>query len=77
MSDPLDYHLWVLSFILSTPYRKRPMHSRAAYDVTKLRFLRRVGEVQPAPFGSCAATALRCGKVKLLNRVLMMQLCDA
>ena len=53
------------------------MHTRAEYDMTQLRHLRRVGEVQPAPFGACAATTQRCGKVKLLKRVFMMQMCDA
>ena len=53
------------------------MHTRTAYDVTQLRYLRRVGEVQPAPFAACAATVQRCSKVKLLKRVFMMQMCDA
>ena len=77
VTDSLDYHLWALSLIMSTPYRERPMHSRSAYDVTHLRYLRRVGEVQPAPHGACAAAVQRCGKVKLLKRVYMMQMCDA
>ena len=77
VTDSLDYHLWALSLILSTPYRERPMHSRSAYDVTQLRYLRRVGEVQPAPHGACAAEVLRRGKVKILKRVYMMQMCDA
>ena len=77
VTDSLDYHLWALSLIMSTPYRERPMHSRSAYDVTQLRYLRRVGEVQPAPHGACAAAVLRCGKVKILKRVYMMQMCDA
>ena len=42
MTDPLDYHLWALSLIMGTPYRERPMHTRTAYDVTQLRYLRRV-----------------------------------
>ena len=53
------------------------MHCRSAYDVTQLRYLRRVGKVQPAPHGACAAAVQRCGKVKLLERVFMMQMCDA
>ena len=77
VADSLDYHLWALSLIMGTPYRERPMHSRAAYDVTQLRYLRRVGEVQPAPYAACAATVQRCSKVKLLKRVYMMQMCDA
>ena len=53
------------------------MHSRTAYDVAQLRHLRRVGEVQSAPFAACAATVQRCSKAKLLKRVLMMQMCGA
>ena len=59
VTDSLDDHLWALSLIMGTPYRERPMHSRSAYDVTQLRYLRRVGEVQPAPHAACAATAQR------------------
>ena len=77
VTDSLDYHLWALSLILSTPYRERPMHTRSDYDVTQLRYLRRVGEVQPAPSGACTAEVLRRGKVKILKRVYMMQMCDA
>ena len=75
--DPLDCHWRALSLIMSTPYRERPIHSRSAYDVTHLRYLRRVGEVQPAPHGAFAAAVQRCGKVKLLKRAYMMQMCDA
>ena len=77
VTDSLDYHLWALSLILGTPYRERPMHTRSEYDVTQLRYLRRVGEVQPAPSGAGAAEVLRRGKVKILKRVYMIQLCDA
>ena len=77
VTDSLDYHLWALALIMGTPYQERPMHCRSAYDVTQLRYLRRVGKVQPAPHGACAAAVQRCGKVKLLERVFMMQMCDA
>ena len=54
VTDSLDYHLWAFSLIMGTPYQERPMHSRSTYDVTQLRYLRRVGTVQPAPHGACA-----------------------
>ena len=77
VANALGYHLWALALVMETEYKARPMHTSVAYDVSAFYRLRKVGHVRPPPAAASAATVARYAEVKLLDRIVVRQMCDA
>ena len=73
----LDYHLWALSLVMGAEYKAHPMSTSFAYDVSAFNRLRKIGQVRLPPAAASVATTARYAEVKLLERVVVQQMCDA
>ena len=69
MTDPLDYHLWVLAMLPGTRYAVQPMHTAGELGVPAFYMPHTVGAVVAPPPLASEAQTLRYANVKLLKRV--------